>query len=196
MHRLISGILLGRTIFRRKGGILAIFEYKGIKPEIGKDCYIAESAEVIGNVSLGRGVYVGPGAKIRGDYGSIQIGDGTAVEENCVIHARPGEICRINCRVTLGHMCIIHNAKLIDNYAIIGMGSIVSDWAVVGEWSVVAEGSVVKNKQEVPPGKIAAGAPVKIIRDVSEEYKKNWTRFKQMYVDLAGSYAADLKKIG
>jgi len=186
----------GETFELFKECLLAIFEYRGIKPEIGKDCYIAESAEVIGNVSLGSGVYVGPGAKIRGDYGDIQIGDGTAVEENCVIHARPGEICRINCRVTLGHMCIIHNAKLIDNCAVIGMGSIVSDWAVVGEWSVVAEGSVVKNRQEIPPGKIAAGSPVKMIRDVSEEYKKNWTRFKQMYVDLAGSYAGDLKKIG
>jgi len=175
---------------------LAIFEYKGIKPEIGKDCYIAESAEVIGNVSLGSGVYVGPGAKIRGDYGSIEIGDGTAVEENCVIHARPEEICRINCRVTLGHLCMIHNAKSIDDYAIIGMGAIISDWAIIGEWSVIAEGGLVKNRQEIPPGKIAAGTPVKIIGDVKEEYKKDWMRFKQLYVDIAGTYLRDLKRIG
>lgn len=175
---------------------MAIFEYKGIQPDIGEGCYIAESAEVIGKVTLGKGVYVGPGAKIRGDYGSVEIGEGTAVEENCVIHVRPGEMCRIKSRVTLGHLCIIHNAKLIDNYAVIGMGSIVSDWAVIGEWSVIAEGGVVKNRQEITPGKIAAGAPVRIIGDVHEDYKKDWTRFKQLYVDLAGSYTADLKRIG
>ena len=74
---------------------MAIYEYKGMRPTIGEDCYIAEYAEVIGNVSLGDGIYVGPGAKIRGDFGTIEIGRGTAVEENCVIHARPGDTCRI-----------------------------------------------------------------------------------------------------
>jgi len=175
---------------------MAIYEYKGLRPNIDEDCYIAESAEVIGNVFLGKGVYVGPGAKIRGDYGSIEIGDGTAVEENCVIHARPGEKCCINRRVTLGHMCTIHNAKLIDHYAVVGMGSIVSDWAVIGEWSVIVEGGLVKNRQEIPPGKIAAGAPVKIIGDVREDYKKDWKRFKQLYVDIARTYFMDLKRIG
>lgn len=175
---------------------MAVFEYKGMRPEIGADCYIAESAEVIGQVTLGSGVYVGPGAKIRGDYGKIEIGDGTAVEENCVIHARPGETCRIGSRVTLGHMCIVHNAKKIDDYAVIGMGSIISDWAMVGKWSVIAEGGLVKNRQEIPPGKIAAGTPVKVIADVKETYKKDWEGFKQLYVDIAATYPVDLKRIG
>jgi len=174
---------------------MAIFEYKGMRPRIGNDVYIADSAEVIGNVVLGDGVYVGPGAKIRGDYGSIVVGDGTAVEENCVIHARPGEVCTIGSRVTLGHMSIIHNAKLIDDYAVVGMGSIVSDWAVVGKWSVIAEGGLVKNRQEIPPDKIAAGMPVKIIAEVKDTYKKDWTGFKQLYVDLARTYPGDLKRI-
>ena len=175
---------------------MAIYEYKGLQPTIGEDCYIAESAEVIGNVSLGDGIYVGPGAKIRGDFGTIEIGRGTAVEENCVIHARPGDTCRIGCLVTLGHMCIIHNARIIDDYVVVGMGSIISDWATVGKWAVIAEGGLVKNKQEITPGKIAAGVPVKVIGDVKEGYKNDWTRFKQMYIDLARTYHRDLKRIG
>jgi carbonic anhydrase/acetyltransferase-like protein (isoleucine patch superfamily) len=175
---------------------MSIYEYKGLRPLIGNDCYVAESAEVIGDVSIGDGVYVGPGAKIRGDYGSIIIGEGTAVEENCVIHARPDEVCRIGRRVTLGHMCMIHNVELIDDYAVIGMGSIISDWATVGRWSVVAEGGLVKNGQEIPPGKIAAGVPVKIIGNVKDDYMKDWTGFKQIYVDLARTYQSDLMRIG
>jgi len=174
---------------------MPIYEYKGMRPTIGADCYIAESAEVIGNVSLGDGIYVGPGAKIRGDYGTVEIGEGTAVEENCVIHARPGEVCRIGCRVTLGHMCIIHNVRFIDDYAVVGMGAIISDWATVGKWSVIAEGGLVKNNQEILPGKIAAGVPAKVIGEVKEEYKNDWTGFKQMYVDLARTYQRDLKRI-
>ncbi len=175
---------------------MALFEYRGVQPAVGSDTYIADSAEIIGNVAIGSGVYVGPGAKIRGDYGRIVIGDGTAVEENCVLHARPGDICTIGDRVTLGHMCIVHNAKKIDDYAVIGMGSIISDWATVGRWAVVAEGGLVRNRQEIPPETIAAGVPAKIIGEVSASYKEDWTGFKQIYVDLACSYRDDLKRIG
>ena len=93
-------------------------------------------------------------------------------------------------------MCIIHNARIIDDYAVVGMGSIISDWATVGKWAVIAEGGLVKNKQEIPPGKIAAGMPVKVIGDVKEGYKNDWTRFKQVYIDLARTYHRDLKRIG
>lgn len=175
---------------------MALFEFKGMRPVIGADSYIADSAEIIGNVTIGSGVYVGPGAKVRGDYGRIVIGDGTAVEENCVLHARPGDVCTIGCRVTLGHMCIIHNAKLIGDYAVIGMGSIVSDWAAIGSWAVIAEGALVKNRQEIPAGKIAAGVPAKVIGEVSEKYRADWSGFKQIYVDLARTYRSDLKRIG
>jgi carbonic anhydrase/acetyltransferase-like protein (isoleucine patch superfamily) len=174
---------------------MAIFEYKGMRPVIGSETYIADSAEVIGQVLIGSGVYVGPGAKIRGDYGEIRIGDGTAVEENCVLHARPEEICTVGSRVTLGHMCIVHNARLIDDDAVIGMGAIISDWAAVGAWAVVAEGALVKNRQEIPSGKIAAGIPARVIGDVSEQYRADWTRFKQLYIDLARNYRRDLRRL-
>jgi len=174
---------------------MATYEFKGKSPKIGKDCYIADSADVIGDVTLGDGCYVGPGARIRGDYGTIVIGDRTGVEENVVIHARPDEKTTIGSDVTLGHGAIIHNVALIDDFAVIGMGSIVSDYSKVGSWAAIGEGAVVRNKQEIPPESIAVGIPAKVIGTVSEDYKKQWTHFKCVYVELAKTYRQELTKI-
>ncbi len=93
--------------------------------------------------------------------------------------------------MTIGHGAIIHNASRIDDCAVIGMGGIVSDWAVVGRWSVVGEGAVVRQRQEVPPGRIAVGVPAKLLeKEIDEAYKAEWTRFKETYVDLARRYPA------
>jgi len=97
--------------------------------------------------------------------------------------------------VTLGHASIIHNA-IIHDWAVIGMGAIVSDWAEVGEWAVVAEGAVVKNKQKIPNKAIAVGIPAKVVSKISREYEKQWTKYKQIYSDLARKRFPDsLKKI-
>ncbi|MFH0799597.1 MAG: gamma carbonic anhydrase family protein [Pseudomonadota bacterium] len=175
---------------------MAIFEYKGRRPVIGDGCYIADSAEVIGDVSLGEGCYVGPGAIIRGDYGRIRIGDRTAVEENATIHARPGEEATITSDVTIGHGAIVHGVSEIGDFAVIGMGAIISDWARVGHWAAIGEGAVVKNRQEIPDGAIAVGVPAKVIGAVDEEYKATWTKFKGLYVEIARTYRQDMKRIG
>jgi len=174
---------------------MSIYAFENKQPTIGKGCFIYESADVIGNVKLGKNCYIGPGARIRGDYGTITIGDNTAIEENVVIHARPNDITVIGSHVTIGHAAIIHNAT-INDWAVIGMGSIVSDWAEIGQWAVVAEGAVVKNKQKIPDKSIAVGIPAKIISETSAEYEKQWTEFKNIYVDLARERLPNsLKKI-
>ncbi len=169
--------------------MLARFE--GKFPRIGEGSYVHPSADLFGDVEIGRGCWIGPGARLRGDYGSIRIGDWTSIEDNCVVHARPGEICKIGNWVTVGHGAIIHNAANIDDYAVIGMGAIVSDWAVVGRWSVVGEGAVVRQRQEVPAGRVAVGVPARILeKEVDDAYRAEWTRFKEIYVDLARRYPA------
>ena len=174
---------------------MSIYSFENKQPTIGKGSFIYESADVIGNVKLGKNCYICPGARIRGDYGTITIGDNTAIEENVVIHARPNDITVIGSHVTIGHAAIIHNAT-INDWAVIGMGSIVSDWAEIGEWGVVAEGAVVKNKQKIPDKSIAVGIPAKIISETSAEYEKQWTEFKNIYVDLARERLPNsLKKI-
>jgi carbonic anhydrase/acetyltransferase-like protein (isoleucine patch superfamily) len=163
---------------------MSIYEFENKKPTIGKGTFIFKSADIIGDVIIGGNCYIGPGARIRGDYGSIRIGDNTAVEENAVIHARPDDITKIGNYVTIGHGSIVHNAT-IQNWVVIGMGAIVSDWAEIGEWAVVAEGAVVKNKQKIPNKAIAVGVPAKIVTEVSLEYMEQWTNYKKIYSDLA-----------
>lgn len=172
-----------------------LYAFDGKTPKIGKGSYIADSAEVIGDVTLGDGCYVGPGAILRGDYGRIVIGDGTAVEEQVVVHARPGDVATVGTHVTLGHGAIVHTARRIDDFAVIGMGAIVSDWALIGRWAAVGEGAVVRNRQEIPPEAIAVGVPAKVIGGVDEEYKAVWTQFKEIYIELAQSYRSRLKRL-
>ena len=174
---------------------MSIYEFENKKPSIGKDTFIFKSADIIGDVAIGENCYIGPGARIRGDYGSIRIGNNTAVEENVVIHARPDDVTTIGNNVTIGHGSIIHNATIQD-WAVIGMGAIVSDWAVIGKWAVVAEGAVVKNKQKIPNKAIAVGVPAKIVSEISEEYEKQWTNYKKIYSDLARNrFPNSLKEI-
>ena len=174
---------------------MSIYEFEEKKPSIRKGTYVFKSADVIGDVIIGGNCYIGPGARIRGDYGSIRIGDNTAIEENVVIHARPDDMTNIGNNVTIGHSAVIHNATIKD-WAVIGMGAIVSDWAEIGEWAVVAEGAVVKNKQKIPNKKIAVGVPAEIVSKVSLEYEKQWTRYKKIYSNLASKRFPDsLRKI-
>jgi phenylacetic acid degradation protein len=172
---------------------MAVGSFEGKLPRVGEGAYIHPSADVFGDVEIGRGCWIGPGARLRGDYGTIRVGDFTSIEDNCVIHARPGEVCTIGSWVTIGHGAIIHNAARIDDWAVIGMGSIVSDWAVVGRWAVVGEGAVVKQRQEVPTEQIAVGIPARILeKRIDDGYKAEWTRFKETYVDLARRYPGGL----
>lgn len=173
---------------------MAIFIFDDKIPQIGKDSYISETASVIGNVVIGEECYVGPNAVIRGDYGRIEIGNQTAVEESAVIHARPDERTVIGNRVTIGHGAIIHNCTIEDS-VVIGMGAIVSDYACIGRWGVVAEGAVVKNRSLLEGAKIYAGVPAKEVGQVSEQYQQQWNRFKDIYADLAKTYTSRLKKI-
>ncbi|MCX7944412.1 MAG: gamma carbonic anhydrase family protein [Deltaproteobacteria bacterium] len=173
---------------------MAIYKFDDFIPDIGDNCYVAESAEVIGNVKIQAGCYIGPNSVIRGDYGRIVIGEQSAVEEGVIIHARPQEITIIGKRVTIGHGAIIHTCTIEDS-AVIGMGAIISDYALVREWGVVAEGAVVKNRSIVEAGSIYAGVPAKEIGKVSEEYKNVWNHFKDIYVELASSYHRRLVRI-
>lgn len=169
---------------------MTVASFEGNKPQISPETYVHPSADVLGDVTINRGCWIGPGARIRGDYGKIVIGDHCSVEDNCVVHVRPGEKTTIGDWVTIGHAAVIHNVERIGDHAIVGMGAVVSDWATVGTWSVVGEGAVVRQGQEIPAERIAVGVPARVLdKTVSDAYKAEWTRFKQMYVDLAQRYA-------
>lgn len=166
-----------------------LYTFDGKRPLVGKKSYVSDIARVIGDVVIGDNCYIGHGAILRGDYGRIEIGSGTAVEEGAIIHSPPDDLNRIGQNVTIGHGAVVHG-KLIDDYAVIGMGAILSIWSEIGKWSIVAEGSVVKMKQTIPSGVVAAGNPARVVRDLSEKDREFWGWGKQLYVDLAEKYLA------
>lgn len=173
-----------------------IYEFEGKRPQIGEGSYVAPSAQVIGDVTIGRGCYIGHGAIIRGDYGSIKIGDGTAVEEAVVIHVGPGYTSVIGSHCTMGHGAMIHSA-FMEDWAVVGMNAVTSLFSHIGRWAIVAEGAVVKQGDTVPEETMVAGIPAKPIRPVLPRDKESWTHWKQVYVDLAGRYlAGGLKEFG
>lgn len=173
---------------------MALYSFEGNVPQISESAYIHESAQIVGNVVIGEECFIGAGAIIRGDYGEIKIGRGTAVEEGAIIHCPPLSTCKIGRDVTIGHGAVLHCANIGDG-AVIGMRAVVSIAALIGEWAIVAEGGVVKTGQEVPPRKIAAGNPARITGDVTEEQQKMWTWGKKIYVDLCHRYPKGLKKL-
>lgn len=161
--------------------------FRNREPQIGKDAYVSEHALLIGDVKIGDNCYIGHGAILRADYGSIQIDSGTAVEEGVIIHAPPDATCRIGKKVTIGHGAIIHSCYIGD-MAVIGMGAVLSIYAEVGEESIIAEGSIVKMAQKIPAQVVARGNPAKVSRNLEDKDRKFWAWGKQLYVDLAKEY--------
>jgi len=190
--RIPGCILRYPKIIRRR--TMPLFEINTRVPVIGEGSWVAPTAEIIGDVRIGRNCYIGFGAILRGDYGTIIIGDETAVEEGVIIHARPLGTTEIGNRVTIGHMAMIHNATIQDN-AVIGMQAMISDFSSIGNWAIVAEQSLVKRNQVVPGMKIFAGAPAVEKGDVLERHKEEWTLGKQVYVDLTTQYRETLRRI-
>ncbi|MFC2059134.1 gamma carbonic anhydrase family protein [Chloroflexota bacterium] len=164
--------------------------FRNRSPQIGKETYVSEQALLIGDVRIGNNCYIGHGAILRGDYGSIEIGWGTAVEEGVVMHAPPGEVCRIGDRVTIGHGAIVHSA-FIGDYALIGMGAVLSVYSEIEGRDVVAEGAVVTKGQKIPSGVVVGGNPASILREVTDVDMELWDWGKQLYINLAREYLRD-----
>jgi carbonic anhydrase/acetyltransferase-like protein (isoleucine patch superfamily) len=164
-----------------------LYRFDGNEPSVGKDSYVSDLARVIGDVVIGDKCYIGHGAILRGDYGTIEIGSGTAVEEGTIIHAPPGDVNHIEQQVTIGHGAIVHSRHVGRN-AVIGMGAVISLWSEIGEWAIVAEGSIVKLKQVIPSEVVVAGNPAKMVRELTEKDQAFWRGGKQLYIDLAKKY--------
>lgn len=173
---------------------MPIYQFERRRPDIYPGAYIAPSAIIIGDVTIGSECYIGHGAILRGDFGSIEIGRGTAVEEGVLIHAKPDEKTIIGERVTIGHGAMIHNA-VIESEAVIGMCSTIADYARVGRGAIIGEMTLVKNRQEISPDTVAVGVPAREIGPVKEQQRALWTAGKDLYIDLTYRYPKGLKKL-
>lgn len=145
-----------------------IYSFKGFIPVIHPSSFIHPQAAVTGNVIIGKNVYVGPGAAIRGDWGGIVIEDGCNVQENCTIHMFPGTTVLLKEGAHIGHGAIIHGAVIGKN-CLVGMNAVIMDDVDLGDESVVGALSFIKAGEKIPRRSLMAGNPAKLIKQVSDE---------------------------
>lgn len=144
-----------------------VYAFEGIIPVIDPRSFVHPTATLIGDVIVGRGCYIGPGAALRGDIGRITIGDGANVQDNCVLHCFPGRETIVETNGHIGHGAVLHGC-IVRRDALVGMNAVVMDGAVIGEESFVAAMSFVRSEFQVPPRSLVAGIPAKVLRDLTE----------------------------
>jgi phenylacetic acid degradation protein len=168
---------------------MSVFEFNGYRPVVHESSFIHPNATVTGNVIIGKNVYIGPGAAIRGDWGEIIISDGCNVQENCTIHMFPGITVLLNEDAHIGHGAIIHGGTIGKN-VLVGMNAVIMDNVVVGDDCIIGALCFVPDGMQIPARKIVVGNPAKIVKDVTDEM----IEWKSRGTDLYKSLPAELYK--
>mgnify|MGYP001596575940 FL=1 len=169
-----------------------IFSFDGFVPVVHESAFVHPNATVVGNVVIGRDVYVGPGAVIRGDWGGVEIADGCNVQEGCVIHMFPGVTVRLEESAHIGHGAVVHGAHIGRN-ALIGMNAVVMDRADIGDESIVGALCFVPAEMQVPARSVVVGNPAKIVRQVSDEMLEWKTDGTELYQALPSKLRSSLR---
>lgn len=158
-------------------------------PRLGADVWIAPSAAVVGDVTLGDGASVWYGAMLRGDVNYIEVGAATNVQDLAVVHVSRGtHPCILGERVTIGHSAVVHGCVVEDD-CLIGMGAIVLDGATIGRGSIVGARALVTRDMQIPPRSMVLGAPARVVRDLTDEEAGSIVANARHYVRLARMYA-------
>jgi len=170
-----------------------IYEFNGFRPVIHPSAFVHKTASVIGNVHIGKNVYVGPGAAIRGDWGEIRIEDGCNIQENCVVHMFPGVSIVLEESAHIGHGAIIHGANIGRN-CLVGMNAVIMDHVKLGAESIVGALSFIKANEDIPARSLVVGNPSKIIKKVSDEMIAWKTKGTELYQKLPAECFKTLKE--
>lgn len=172
--------------------------FKGVRPRVDPTAYVHPLATLIGDVEVGPGASIWPGAVLRGDDGPIVIGAHSSIQDGTVIHATEGlSRTTVGARVTVGHRVILHGCTVGDD-CLVGMGAIVLDNAVVEPWSFIAAGALVAPGKRVPSGQMMMGNPGKLVRALTDKDREwishSWNAYAQrareyleLGLDVAGS---------
>jgi phenylacetic acid degradation protein/carnitine operon protein CaiE len=168
------------------------YEFNGHRPVVHPSSFVHPQAAVTGDVIIGKNVYVGPGAAIRGDWGRIIIEDGCNVQESCTIHLFPGATVRLLKGAHIGHGAVVHGATIGRN-CLIGMNAVVLDNAEIGDESIVGALSLVKTGDRIPPRSVVVGNPGTIVKTVSDEMLSWKTEGTAIYQALPDEMHAEWK---
>ena len=160
-----------------------IYQFKDFIPVVHPSAFIHPQAAVTGNVIIGKNVYIGPGAALRGDWGGIVIEDGCNIQENCTIHMFPGITVLLKESAHIGHGAIIHGATIGKN-CLVGMNAVIMDDVVLGDECIVGALSFVRQGEKIPARSLIAGNPAKLLRTVSDEMIGWKTKGTALYQSL------------
>lgn len=160
------------------------YSINGIVPVVDPTAYVHPTASLIGDVIIGPGCYIGPCASLRGDMGRISVGEGSNIQDTCVLHCRPGAELIIEQEGHVGHGAILHGCKIEQN-VLVGINAIVMDDAVIGESSVIAAGAFVKTGFVCPPRSLIMGTPGRIVRQLADEDVSRKRKETEVYKRLA-----------
>lgn len=169
-----------------------IYHFKNFIPVVHESSFIHPLAAVTGNVIIGKNVYVGPGAALRGDFGKIVIEDGCNIQENCTIHMFPGTTVFLKENAHIGHGAVIHGATVGKN-CLIGMNAVIMDGVILEDECIVGALSFIKAHQVITTRSLLAGNPAKFMKQVSDEMI-NWkSEGTKIYQDLAAEMQKEWK---
>jgi carbonic anhydrase/acetyltransferase-like protein (isoleucine patch superfamily) len=174
---------------------MAIYRLGDKTPNIHPSVYIAETASVIGDVTIGAGSSVWSSSVIRADNDSITIGENTNIQDGAVLHADPGEPLKIGSNCTIGHQAMLHGCTIEDG-ALIGIQAVVLNGAIIGANALLGAGGLVTERKVFEGGKLIVGAPARVMRAVSEEILAIMKRDNADYVRRAKMFREDLERIG
>jgi phenylacetic acid degradation protein len=167
------------------------YEFNGYKPVVDETAFVHPLASVTGNVLIGKNVYIGPSAAIRGDWGQIIIDDGCNVQENCTIHMFPGVTVVLKTGAHIGHGAIIHGASIGKN-CLVGMNAVIMDNVQLGDESIVGALTFIKAGEIIPARSLVVGNPHTIIKQVSDEmigWKTDGTKlYQQLPAEMYASW--------
>ena len=154
------------------------------KPSIAPDAYIASTAVVVGDVTMGEKSSIWYNAVARGDINRIVIGHHSNVQDNAVLHLADDYACLIGNHVTVGHSAVVH-ACTVGDECLIGMGAIVLDGAVIGEQSLIGARALVTQRMKIPPGSLVMGSPARVVRELTSEERSGLKAWADKYVENA-----------
>ncbi len=174
---------------------MAVYQLDDLAPQIAASAWVADSAQVMGNVILGEDASVWFGTVVRGDTETITIGRGTNIQDASVLHADIGKPLTIGDNVTVGHQVMLHGCTIGDE-SLIGIGAIVLNGAKIGKNCLVGAGSLVTEGKEFPDGSMIIGVPAKAVRALSAEQIQGLKMSAQHYIDNAKRFKSGLKKLG
>ncbi|GAB2476276.1 gamma carbonic anhydrase family protein [Comamonas humi] len=173
---------------------MARYELNGVAPQIADSAWVADSAQVMGNVRLAEDASVWFGAVVRGDNELIAIGRGSNVQDGSVLHTDLGKPLTLGENVTIGHMVMLHGCTIGDG-SLVGIGAVVLNGAKIGKNCIVGAGSLVTENKEFPDGSMIMGSPAKLVRPLTEEQIAGLQRSAAGYVANARRFRTTLKKM-